>query len=196
MSVSAWEERRAWWLSLLIIVVVSVLLLLFYRAALSDDVRGVGRQLENRRSQLAGLEESVQRKQDLLGQIAVNSAAVDSFYDSSLAPPSERLTEVIREIRALAGMAGLSPRAISYPEDDLEDFGLTRRRVSFSVEGSFLDLRRFINLLELSDAFLTLEEVRLSGRGNASTLRIALRLSTLFRDEAPAAEIAEGESAS
>ena len=60
------------------------------------------------------------------------------------------------------------------------------RSVSFSVDGDYAGLRRFINFLELSDLFLTLEEVSLSGRtGESNVLRISLRVSTLFLAGSP-----------
>src|SRR5262249_7156107 len=43
-----------------------------------------------------------------------------------------------------------------------------KRSFVFEVDGTYLDLRKFINLLELSDSFLTLEAVSLSERGRRS----------------------------
>ena len=53
------------------------------------------------------------------------------------------------------------------------------------MDGTYLELRKFINLLELSDSFLTLEEVTLAGetRGEGPELNIRLSLSTLFASE-------------
>ena len=58
--------------------------------------------------------------------------------------------------------------------------------MDFGVRGSYVALRRLINLLELSDSFLMLEEINLSGRGSEE-LQITLRLSTLFSTRPAAA---------
>ena len=69
----------------------------------------------------------------------------------------------------------------------MEDHGLVRRNVNFGVTGTYDQLRTFINFLELTDQFLTLESVNLGG-GAAERdprLRIRLSLATYFvRDEA------------
>jgi hypothetical protein len=68
---------------------------------------------------------------------------------------------------------------VSYPTEPLEAYGLRRRAFVFSVQGTYPDLRKFINLLELSDTFLTLEQVTLS-ESSGGALGIQLRVSTLF----------------
>jgi hypothetical protein len=82
------------------------------------------------------------------------------------------------------------PQAISYPDETIEDYGLRKRSFQFGVEGTYGDLRKLINLLELSDSFLTLESVQLSGSGTGNRLRIDLSLSTLFATSGAADEAA------
>jgi hypothetical protein len=62
-------------------------------------------------------------------------------------------------------------------------YGLVRRSIVFTVNGTYEELRRFVNFLELSDNFVTLEDVGLSERGSGGDLRIALRLSILVLAE-------------
>ncbi len=57
------------------------------------------------------------------------------------------------------------PRSITYPEEQIQQYGLIKRSFIFSVEGTYADLRKFINLLELSDSFLTLEDASLAEEG-------------------------------
>ena len=180
MSARAWIERRWWWLPLLVVVVLNLIALVWYTAVYSGLARSVDQQLEQRRRELAGAQAALERQQQTAERLRTNADQLDAFYTTRLAPPSERLTDVIREVRRLARTAGLQPSAIDYPRDDLEDYGLVKRSFSFAVRGSYAQLRQFINLLELTDSFLTLEEVQMTGRGNQAELRISLRLSTLF----------------
>ena len=69
------------------------------------------------------------------------------------------------EVKDLAKRAGLAPRSITYPEEQIQQYGLIKRSFIFSVEGTYADLRTFINLLELSDSFLTLEDASLAEEG-------------------------------
>ena len=68
---------------------------------------------------------------------------------------------------------------------------MSRRTITFSVDGSYAQLRQLINFIELSDSFLILDEVSLRGNDVEGTpLRISLKLSTLFtvNSAAPARE--------
>jgi hypothetical protein len=108
-----------------------------------------------------------------------NREKIESLYNDRFATESGRLTAVIREIKDLAGRAGLVPRTMSYPEEKLEDFDLVRRSFVFSVEGSYAELRTFLHLLEMTPSFVTVEQIRVGEQGSG-TLKISLRLSTLF----------------
>jgi hypothetical protein len=120
-------------------------------------------------------------------RIRANRAALEAFYGERLSTESRRLTRVIAEVKDLAARARLAPQAISYPEQEIEGFGLNRRSFVFGVEGGYAELRRLLNLLELSGSFLTLEQVKLVGGEGSGTLRIDLQLSTLFAAEDGAA---------
>ena len=98
-----------------------------------------------------------------------------------------RARTAFARVAELARRAGVEPSSIRYPEERLEDVGLTRRSIVFSVDGDYPGLRQFINFLELSELFLTLEEVSLAGgtRGKSSKLRISLTVSTLFLEAPP-----------
>ena len=58
---------------------------------------------------------------------------------------------------------------------------MSRRTITFSVDGSYAQLRQLINFLELSDTFFILDQIALRGNEVEGTpLRISLSLSTLF----------------
>ena len=186
-STSIWRRRVALWLPALVFFVLNVVVLLVYPVRFAGRMEVTADELDQERSVLAEL---VERRRDLESQrqgIERTRLAVDEMYSERLAPESERLTRIIAEVKDLAARSGLTPPSVSYPTEPLEEYGLRRRGFVFSVEGSYADLRKFINLLELSQTFLTLEEVTLSESGGGA-LRIQLRVSTLFStgDGAPA----------
>lgn len=186
-STSIWRRRVALWLPALVFFLLNVVVLLVYPVRFAGRMEVTADELDRERAVLAEL---VERRRDLESQrqgIERTRLAVDEMYSERLAPESERLTRIIAEVKDLAARSGLTPPAVSYPTEPFEEYGLRRRGFVFSVEGSYADLRKFINLLELSQTFLTLEEVTLSQSGG-SALRIQLRVSTLFStgDGAPA----------
>lgn len=118
-----------------------------------------------------------------LERIEQRRDTVERLYDETFATEAERLTDVIREAKRLARQAGLTPKNISYPDEPLEDQGMVEKRIVFPVDGTYEQLRSFINFLELSEQFLTLERVSLNesqGAGASPVLSMQLELSTVF----------------
>ena len=181
MSQSIWRRHLRGWLPPLLVVLVGFTALVVYRLAFAGEARAGGRQLERREAEVLRLSQERQRTERLVERLRVNQESIERFRGERLATEAERLTRVIAEVKELARRAGVEPSSIRYPQEQLQEVGLTRRSVSFSVDGDYAGLRRFINFLELSDMFLTLEEVSLAGRsGESNALRISLRVSTLF----------------
>lgn len=187
------SERRWWWLPAVALLALDLMALGWYQFAYSGFTRNADQQLLERGRELERLERLVAQRKTDVARLHQNERELKDFYTKRLGSPSERLTGVIAEVRKLARSAGLEPTAIDYPREEIGEFGLIERSFSFAVRGSYAELRRFVNLLELTPTFLTLEEVQLTGRGDASELRISLQLSTLFSAEPDGAA---GESAS
>lgn len=183
---SLWRRRLGLWLPALLFFLVNLVALIVYPLRFAGRVEVTAEELEQERAVVAEL---VDRRRDLEAQqqaIESTRLAVDELYSERLATESERLTRIIAEVKDLAARSGLTPPSVAYPTEPLEEYGLRRRGFVFSVEGSYADLRKFVNLLELSNTFLTLEEIGLS-QGGSGALRIELRVSTLFatRDGVP-----------
>lgn len=195
MRVSAWRERWLWWLPALVLLVLNLLAHGWFELTYSGAAQSLDQRLEQRAAEIEQVEVLVERQRAVLERVRATEARVAEFSSSQLASPEARLTAVLREVRELAAKAGLEPSTFSYPEDRLSEFGLEKRWIVFSIPATYMELRRFINLLELSDSFLTLEDLSLSGRPEDRQLRINLRVSTLFSTRpAPAAGAAEPAS--
>ena len=180
MRVSAWRERWLWWLPALVLLVLNLFAYGWFELTYSGAAQSLDQRLEQRIAESGQLETLVERQRAVLKRVRKTEARVAKFSSLRLASPEVRLTAVLREVRELAAKAGLEPSTFSYPESELSEFGLEKRWVNFSLSATYMELRRFINLLELSDSFLTLEDVGLSGRSEDQQLRINLRVSTLF----------------
>lgn len=177
-----WRRRLGVWAPALAFFLANLVLFSAYRLVYAGRVDSLRGTLEQREERLAELQE---RSQELTGYVArarSSRLGVDELYRERLSTERGRFTAVTAEIRDLARRAGLVPAAMTYPTEEIEDYGLTKRYFTFSVEGTYVELRRFVNFLELTSSFVTLEEVALSG-GDGPQLSIRLSLSTLFADE-------------
>ncbi len=174
----AWRSRWWWWALPLAFCLLNGVFLWMHREATS----GFG-QLQDELARKVRLSTSLEQQRDrytaLLATAERNRAGVAELYESRLASEADRLTEVIAEVKGLARRASLEPPSISYSEMDIEEHGLIQKSIVFGVEGSYSEIRRMVNFLEISELFLILEEIRF--RENAGeTLGIDLVVSTIF----------------
>jgi Tfp pilus assembly protein PilO len=160
-----WRQRLWVWAVALAFVALNGIGLLVYLFAYSDRVKTLEVDLQDQGKRQADVHAAHLHSEDLLRQARVNRERILQLYDEHFSTRRRRLTGVTAEVKDLANRAGLVPRSITYPEEQIQQYGLIKRSFIFSVDGTYADLRKFINLLELSDSFLTLEDISLAEEG-------------------------------
>lgn len=183
-------RRRIWlWLPALLLVILNLAVLSTYRFLLAGQAQLRSMRVERIEKEVIAYEADLAALEALVTRAKMNRERVGEFYARWIGTEAELLTDVIAEVKELARRAGVESSSFQYPEEELDDFALRRRSIAFTVTGSFGELRQFINLIELSDYFLMLEDVRLNETGHGdSTIRVRLRVSALFRHQ-PAASV-------
>jgi hypothetical protein len=177
-----WWERRRMWLPAATLVLIGVGLLTGYELALADRLGLEAGSLARRRDQLEEVSSRRREAEALVARARSTRAAIDELYATSLGAEESRLTAVMLEVKHLAHQAGLAGlETISYADQPVVGLPLNRKSITFAAEGSYDELRAFINLLELSPSFLSLDEIRVDEAGGAGGLRLQVRLSTIFR---------------
>lgn len=186
-----WRARWRTWVPALLFFALNLGALVLYDLVYRDRVDVLGQRLRRLQAHHQSLVERRGELESRMQRAQADRQAIAALYGSTLATERERLTKTLAEFRSLATRAGLQPQAVSYPEEDLAQFGLVKKSIVFTVEGSYNSLRQLIHLLELSPTFLSLEEVHLAeGGANTTQLHIALRIATLFVNENPAGRLA------
>ena len=181
-----WRHRLAAWLPAFVFFLLNLGAWTYYRAGdFGDQVNRLEKRLESRQTSVEALAQEERQLAELEERALENRGRIDELYGARLSTQRFRLTEIIREVRQLARAAGLEPTTTSYPETTFEEFDLESKGFVFSVSGSYANLRRFINTLELTDSFITMDSIGLSpeGKDSAGRLRINFRISTLFASE-------------
>jgi Tfp pilus assembly protein PilO len=204
-----WRQRVWVWVPALVFFLANATAYTIYQFGFADREAALKEDLKDTQDRLAPL---LARKAKLAALIArgeSNEREIQRLYAETFSTRKQRLTNITAEVKTLARKAGLDPKSLSYPQQEIQQYGLIKRSFIFSVEGTYLELRKFINLLELSNSFLTLEDMTLSegsgeqaargggaggGGGEGSELRINLTLSTLFAVDPndPYAEVPPG----
>lgn len=182
-SADLWRRHLSRWLPPLVICLVCLATLSTYGLVLASQARFREGRVERRSSELDLLQASRSALEHSVESARINRERIDDFYESRLSTESQRVTQIIAEVKTLARRAGLEPTVISYPDESLRQYTLVKRSIVFAVEGTYVELRQFVNFLELSDFFLTLEEIQLGSGGQGAELRINLKISTLFAEE-------------
>ena len=178
-----WRQRLWVWVPALVFFLANAGAFAVYKLGYAGRIESLQETLNEQDRRLRELAAQQRQMQAMLARVRTNEQQVEQLYAERLSTRSRRLTGITAEVKELAKKSGLAPRAISYPEEDIQDFGLIKRSFVFSVEGTYVELRKFITLLEVSRSFLSLDEVKLAGSSEGPELRIDLALSTLFAKE-------------
>lgn len=194
---SIWRRRLWVWLPALLFFLANAGAFSVYRLGYAGQVQSLEEDVEEQEQALAKLQAERRQLEGRLTSARLNRDRIRQLYDQRFSTRSRRLTSVDAEVKNLASQAGLSYESISYLENEIEQYGLVKRSFVFSVEGTYFELRRFINLLELSDSFLVLESVNLSesAREDEPELRINLQIATLFNRDPSEAGVVEVQPA-
>lgn len=194
-----WRQRLWIWVPALLFFLANVVAFAVYTVGYGGRLDALDDTLAGQEQELKTLKDQQREAQTMLTRVRTNEQQVAQLYAERLSTRSRRLTGIIAEVQAMARKAGLIPRAYTFPERDIEEFGLVQRSHVFNVQGTYAELRRFVNLVEASRFFLSIDEVRVSGNDDSPELDISLEISTLFAREdegaAPAAGTADAADA-
>lgn len=200
ISTRALWRRRVWiWLPPAVALCMATLFLVYLERGVRARGAALDARLQAAQLQHAEAQTNLARFERLAAAAQSTREQMESLMAEKFATESGRFTDLIREIKLLAEHAGLDPRDIGYPEEDLAELGLVRRSFVFSVEGSYSNLRAFLYLVELSPSFITVDQIEVRELTGAKGLAASLRLSTFFaasgdEPEGPARPAAGGRS--
>ena len=191
MIASAWRRNLWLWLPAAVFFLLTVVLLGVFALEFADETQVARTRLARRTEELDVIRAQRERAQGIVEKVRASEEGLADFYGRRLSTEREGLTRILAEIKNLCRLSGIPPTSLAYERQALEGQDVSRRTVTFSVDGSYAQLRQLINFIELSDSFLILDEVSLRGNDVEGTpLRISLKLSTLFtvNSAAPARE--------
>jgi Tfp pilus assembly protein PilO len=134
---------------------------------------------DSRRAQMRQLSAELQKKthdvEPLRGmdkKIVLAKDQIGDFYKGRFAA---RDSELLTELGKLASENGVRIQSAKYKEEDPEVPGIVPVTLEVSFSGDYLQLVRFINTVERSKMFFTVDSVDLAGEGvGAVHLQIAL----------------------
>ncbi len=185
---AAWRARPWLWGIPLVFLLVNLGLFAFYRVAYAGQVEVLQDRFDTENASYLQLREQRNTLEAYLGRVTDSNDGIGELYLSHFDTEADRFTRANAELKRLARTAGLDPSSFNYGTDDLGDLELRRQTISFSVDGTYDQVRRFINFLEIAEQFFVLEQLTVNAggeRGQADPrLSIGVLVSTVFASEA------------
>jgi len=186
-----------WLIVLALALVADVFVFVTYRVQFQKRIDDVNERQQETTSRIAQAEAARLSAQDTYKRYLKVQSDLESLYDTKWATQDERLIPWINEVKRLAEASQLVPKVLNFTKDEAKDKDSdstgTRGKsvaakavtISYTVEGNYQQVRRLINALELSDQFVIIDTLSVTGGVNPSALTVSLRLKTLFREPEP-----------
>jgi Tfp pilus assembly protein PilO len=181
-----WREKRALLIILGVLLLANILFFLTYRVRYQQRLED----LDSRKIQAqAQLDQAIAHRNGIQAQLAAYARVrhdIQTVYDERWATQKERLSAIIVETERLAAASQLHPRGYSFSQELQKDTSLSATvvHIAFNVQGTYQQVRRLINLIELSDEFMIIDQLSLAtaAEENSGVISLTIRIKTLFRD--------------
>ena len=188
-----WREKRLLLIVLAILLAANTVFFFTYRVQYENRLEALDERLAEAKARLAQGQNArlaAERRYAMYQRIQTD---VQQVYDQHWSTEAERLAPLIMEIKRLAVASQMVPKTYSFTQleaaSDAKQLGLRQGAtgakavgISYTVSGTYEQVRRLINLLELSQQFVIVNSVTLSSSAEKE-LTLNLQLKTLFRDD-------------
>lgn len=186
-----WREKRTLLIILGLVLAANAAYFLTYGIQYQSRLEGLDERLATAEQRLERAKAGrIAAEQTLEGYRKVERD-VDIVFDDYWSTEEKRLTMMIAEVKRLAVASSLVPASINFdktvttsasPRARDQKLGATEVGMSFTVQGTYDQVRRLVNLLELSQQFVIIDSIALAG-ADANILTLNLHVKTLFRDD-------------
>ena len=186
-----WREKRILLIILALILAANAMFFFTYRVQYQTRLDALDARLAQVQSELDASRSARIRAEQTLQSYRKVENDVMLVFNEHWATQPERFTKLFSEVTRLAMASSLEPAAYSFAKGEAKRVTSGNRRdtlganevsISFGVTGTYEQIRRLINLLELSRQFVIIEGINLS-TFEGDSLTLDLRLKTIFRDE-------------
>ena len=177
---------RLWYLWAVpgLLVVAALVWLIGLRAALLGRGPLLSRQTAETETAVKKLEGQAQQLEQARKSLDELQGDLGELRGSKLGAMHERLVPFLKDVVQRTQEAGLKVERVGYAAKPDEKSGLVYFAASYSVKGSYEQIRRCVYLLESSPEFVLIEGLGLRGGESAASLDVGVQLvvGTYFSD--------------
>jgi hypothetical protein len=190
-----WREKRILLIVLGLLLLANTIFFFTYRVQYVSRLQDLDARQEQAAARLDQARHArITTEQQLAAYKKVQSD-LQVLYNERWSTALQRLTALIDEVRRLAAASHLEPPSYQFTTGETKNstivsntkgsIGTTTVEIAFTVQGTYEQVRRLINMLELSDQFVIIDGISLASSPTTlgdKTLTLNIRLKTLFRD--------------
>jgi Tfp pilus assembly protein PilO len=182
------SARPAWRRRLLpaavALAALNLLVLAVYTLPRSLSLRKAAERAAAARAELAQARAVREALQAQMEAVSANAKDTRRFYEV-IGPSDRELLPVLEEVERIARVPGLKIGRRGYRQAKIKGAArLQRVSISVPIEGSYEDLVRFLDRVEASPRFLTVDKVALSNSGQGG-MQLSVQLSAYFTGVGP-----------
>jgi Type II secretion system (T2SS), protein M subtype b len=190
-----WREKRVLLIVLGLLLAANVIYFFTYRVQFQNRVDAFDERLEAVEAQYQRALAARQRTERTYQAYRQIERDTKQVFEEHWSTQPKRFTLMVAEVKRLASASNMAPPNYRFIAKEVvgesanrakrpTNLGATEVGISFTVSGSYEQVRRLINLLELSRQFVIIDQISLS-KHEGDQLTLNLDLKTLFRDEPP-----------
>ncbi len=184
-----WREHRTLLIVLGALFVANAIFFFTYRVQYETRLQALDTRLKQTEDDLQRARNKRMAAEQQLASYNKAQADLENLYNRTWSTKAQRLTALINELKRMSVETQLDPNSISFSQAQDKDLqktgrpGMSTVTITFSVNGTYQQIRRLINRLELSNQFVIIDAIHLGGGGSAhNNLTLDLRLKTIFRE--------------
>ncbi len=183
-GLGAWPRLWYVWLPGGVLVLLNVIWLAGLRGSVVGRGSLLSKQAEAIRVEVNKLEANARELEHQGQALSALQENLGELRRERLAPMRDRLVPFLTDLVKRMNEAGLNPERLTYTAQRSDKSGLAYFQASFSVKGSYEQIRRCVYLLESSPEFVLVDQMALRGDESASTLDVGIQLAvgTYFTD--------------
>jgi len=176
-----WRTEPRLLIVCLVLVGLNLIMLLLGSYLLSPRILGLERAMIHLQAEVRGQGGSGSA---LSPQAMYIQAGTDLARVYEHIPTRDKLSDLVLDISSLARNAGIEVAHVSYKPEKIENVNLLGYTLSFTVNGSYRQLKKFIHSLESSPRIIILDSIGLDDSGSKSgEIALQLTLTTYFRGQ-------------
>ena len=184
-----WRDHKIPLIVIAVLLLGNIFFFFTYRVQYQSRLAGLDTRMEDAQRRLQEAQRSRAAAEQQLASYDKVRADLQNLYDERWSTQSRRFTLLFEEVKRLATASKFDPRSFNFSRTESTQsssketgIGSSAVSVAFSVQGSYEQMRRLINLLELSNQFIIIDGLGLAGGTDSKSLTMNLRLKTIFRD--------------